>query len=171
MIAERSLGRYTGGGDSIRALSTDRFAGSRRAWARSGAPTTRSTDRVVALKLLPLQWAEDEVYLQRFRREAHAAARLNQPQVCVPIHNYGDVDGRLYVDMRLIDGSDLQALLNPPVHSIPARAVVIIEQVAMALDAAHQAGLVHRDVKPSNILIARYDFAHLIDFGVARASL
>ncbi len=126
------------------------------------------TDRVVALKLLPLQWAEDEVYLQRFRREAHAAARLNEPHI-VPIHNYGDVDGRLYVDMRLIDGSDLQALLNTG-PLIPARAVVIIEQVAMALDAAHQAGLVHRDVKPSNILIARYDFAHLIDFGVARAS-
>ena len=126
------------------------------------------TDRVVALKLLPAQWAEDEVYLQRFRREAHAAARLSEPHI-VPIHNYGDVDGRLYVDMRLIDGSDLQALLNSG-PLIPARAVVIIEQVAMALDAAHQAGLVHRDVKPSNILIARYDFAHLIDFGVARAT-
>ena len=125
------------------------------------------TDRVVALKLLPAQWAEDELYLQRFRREAHAAARLTEPHV-VPIHNYGDVDGRLYVDMRLIDGSDLQSLLAGGAL-IPSRAVVIVEQVAMALDAAHQAGLVHRDVKPSNILIARYDFAYLIDFGVARA--
>ncbi|MBX7448431.1 protein kinase [Mycolicibacterium sp. 3033] len=125
------------------------------------------TDRVVALKLLPAQWAEDELYLQRFRREAHAAARLTEPHV-VPIHNYGDVDGRLYVDMRLIDGSDLQTLLGSGAL-IPSRAVVIVEQVAMALDAAHQAGLVHRDVKPSNILIARYDFAYLIDFGVARA--
>ena len=126
------------------------------------------TDRVVALKVLAAQWAQDEVYLQRFRREAHAAAQLNEPHV-VPIHNYGDIDGRLYVDMRLIDGSDLQTLLNGG-PLVPARAVVIIEQVAMALDAAHQAGLVHRDVKPSNILIARYDFAYLIDFGVARAS-
>lgn len=125
------------------------------------------TDRVVALKLLPAQWAEDELYLQRFRREAHAAARLTEPHV-VPIHNYGDVDGRLYVDMRLIDGCDLQALLGNGAL-IPSRAVVIVEQVAMALDAAHQAGLVHRDVKPSNILISRYDFAYLIDFGVARA--
>ncbi|MEW5810771.1 MAG: protein kinase [Actinomycetota bacterium] len=125
------------------------------------------TDRVVALKLLPAQWAEDELYLQRFRREAHAAARLTEPHV-VPIHNYGDVDGRLYVDMRLIDGCDLQSLLAGGAL-IPSRAVVIVEQVAMALDAAHQAGLVHRDIKPSNILIARYDFAYLIDFGVARA--
>ncbi|MHA0289443.1 serine/threonine-protein kinase [Mycobacterium sp. C3-094] len=125
------------------------------------------TDRVVALKLLPAQWAEDELYLQRFRREAHAAARLTEPHV-VPIHNYGEVDGRLYVDMRLIDGCDLQTLLGSGVL-VPGRAVVIVEQVAMALDAAHQAGLVHRDVKPSNILIARYDFAYLIDFGVARA--
>ena len=126
------------------------------------------TDRVVALKVLPAQWAEDEVYLQRFRREAHAAARLSEPHV-VPIHNYGEIDGRLYVDMRLIDGCDLQTLLNTGAL-VPSRAVAIVEQVAMALDAAHQAGLVHRDVKPSNILIARYDFAYLIDFGVARAT-
>ncbi|MCV7071640.1 serine/threonine protein kinase, partial [Mycobacterium rufum] len=126
------------------------------------------TDRVVALKVLPEQWASDETYLQRFRREAHAAARLNEPHV-VPIHHYGEIDGRLYVDMRLIDGSDLQTLLHGG-PLVPARAVAIVEQIAMALDAAHQAGLVHRDVKPSNILIARYDFAYLIDFGVARAS-
>ncbi|RZT25157.1 serine/threonine protein kinase [Mycobacterium sp. BK558] len=126
------------------------------------------TDRVVALKVLPEQWAADEVYLQRFRREAHAAARLNEPHV-VPIHHYGEIDGRLYVDMRLIDGNDLQTLLHGG-PLVPARAVAIVEQIAMALDAAHQAGLVHRDVKPSNILIARYDFAYLIDFGVARAS-
>ena len=91
-----------------------------------------------------------------------------EPHV-VPIHNYGAIDGRLYVDMRLIEGTDLQTLLHAG-PLIPARAVVIVEQVAMALDAAHQTGLVHRDVKPSNILIARYDFAYLIDFGIARAS-
>ncbi len=110
------------------------------------------TDRVVALKLLPAQWAEDEVYLQRFRREAHAAARLTEPHV-VPIHNYGDFDGRLYVDMRLIDGSRSADAAQHRGADYP-RAVVIVEQIAMALDAAHQAGLVHRDVKPSNILIA-----------------
>ncbi len=125
-------------------------------------------DRVVALKVLPAQWAEDEVFQQRFRREAHAAASLNEPHV-VPIHNYGEIEGRLYVEMRLIEGRDLQAVLaSGPL--IPTRAVAITEQVAMALDAVHQVGLVHRDVKPSNILIARYDFAYLIDFGIARAA-
>lgn len=127
-----------------------------------------ATDRVVALKVLPAQWAQDDLYLQRFRREAHAAARLTEPHV-VPIHNYGEIEGRLYVDMRLIDGSDLHSLLSGG-PLLPARAVAIIEQVAMALDAAHHEGLVHRDVKPSNILVARYDFAYLIDFGIARAS-
>ncbi|PJE24155.1 MAG: cyclase [Mycobacterium sp.] len=126
------------------------------------------TDRVVALKVLPAQWAEDEMFQQRFRREAHAAARINEPHV-VPIHGYGEIDDRLYVEMRLIEGQDLHSVLR---HGplIPARAVAIIEQIAMALDAVHQCGMVHRDVKPSNILIARYDFAYLIDFGIARAA-
>ena len=87
----------------------------------------------------------------------------------MPIHSFGEIDGRLYVEMRLIEGRDLHALLaEGPL--IPARAVAIIEQMARALDAVHQSGLVHRDVKPSNILIARYDFAYLIDFGIARAA-
>ena len=93
---------------------------------------------------------------------------FNEPHV-VPIHSFGEIDGRLYVEMRLIEGRDLHSLLTEG-PLIPARAVAIIEQVARALDAAHQGGLVHRDVKPSNILIARYDFAYLIDFGIARAT-
>ncbi len=125
-------------------------------------------ERIVAVKVLPPQWAQDEIFQQRFRREAQAAARLHEPHV-VPIHSFGEIDGRLYVEMRLIEGRDLHALLaEGPL--IPARAVAIIEQVARALDAVHQSGLVHRDVKPSNILIARYDFAYLIDFGIARAA-
>jgi serine/threonine-protein kinase len=125
-----------------------------------------ATDRIVALKLLPSQWAEDETFQERFRREAHAAARLNEPHV-VPIHGYGEIDGRLYVDMRLIEGQDLQTILaDGPLP--PARAVMIIEQVARALNAAHKVGLVHRDVKPSNILVDEFDFAYLIDFGIAR---
>jgi serine/threonine protein kinase len=126
------------------------------------------TDRIVALKLLPQHLADDETFVQRFRREAHAAARLNSPHV-VPIHYYGEIDGRLYVDMRLIKGRDLQAVLaDGPLE--PGRAVRIIEQVAEALHAAHEIGLVHRDVKPSNILLDKNDFAYLIDFGIARAA-
>jgi predicted Ser/Thr protein kinase len=127
-----------------------------------------ATDRVVAVKLLPAQLAADEVFQQRFRREAQVAAGLNEPHV-VPIHDFGEIDGRLYVDMRLIDGSDLNTVLEGgPVE--PARAVRIVEQIASALDAAHRTGLVHRDVKPSNILVTDDDFAYLIDFGIARAA-
>jgi serine/threonine protein kinase len=125
------------------------------------------TDRVVALKVLPANFAQDSVFQQRFRREAHAAAQLNEPHV-VPIHTYGEIDGRLFVDMRLIEGRDLQTVLAAgPLK--PQRAVHIIEQVAQALQAAHAVGLVHRDVKPSNILLDDNDFAYLIDFGIARA--
>lgn len=125
------------------------------------------TDRIVAVKLLPKRLADDEIFKQRFRREAHAAAQLNEPHV-VPIHGYGEIDGQLYVDMRLIEGRDLQGLLTTTGPLEPARAVMIVEQVAKALQAAHNVGLVHRDVKPSNILVADYDFAYLIDFGIAR---
>ena len=127
-----------------------------------------ATDRIVALKLLPTHLSHDEVFQQRFRREAHAAARLNNPHV-IPIHFYGEIDGRLFVDMRLIEGRDLATVLEDgPLE--PSRAVRIIEQVAKALHAAHKVGLVHRDVKPSNILLDEDDFAYLIDFGIARAA-
>jgi serine/threonine protein kinase len=104
------------------------------------------TDRIVAIKLLPAHFSDNEEFQRRFRREAHAAAGLNSPHV-VPIHNYGEIDGRLYVHMRLIEGRDLQSVLaEGPLE--PRRAVRIIEGVALALHAAHQVGLVHRDVKP-----------------------
>jgi serine/threonine protein kinase len=124
--------------------------------------------RFVALKVLPASFADDAVFQERFRREARAAAGLDEPHV-VPIHDSGEIDGRLFVSMRLVKGHDLQELVAAgPLP--PARAVGIIEQIAFALDAAHRVGLVHRDVKPSNILVADNDFAYLIDFGIARAA-
>lgn len=126
------------------------------------------THRVVAVKVLPANLGNDPTFAQRFRREALAAAGLSEPHV-VPIHNFGEIDGRLYVDMRLIDGRDLQTIIAQGAIE-PSSAVGIIEQIASALTAAHRIGLVHRDVKPSNILIAENDFAYLIDFGIARAA-
>jgi tRNA A-37 threonylcarbamoyl transferase component Bud32 len=124
-------------------------------------------DRVVALKMLLPRYAQDPEFDKRFRREARAVARLDDPHV-VPIYDVGEIDGRLYVTMRLINGVDLQTLLDGgPLE--PDRAVYVIEQVASALHSAHQAGLVHRDVKPSNILLTHNDFAYLIDFGIAHA--
>ena len=132
------------------------------------AHDTEANNRTVAIKLLPAQLANDSSFVRRFRREAEAAAQLNNPHI-IPIHNYGEIDGRLYVDMRLVDGRDLQHVLDDgPLE--PGRAVRIIEQVAKALQAAHKVGLIHRDVKPSNILIDEDDFAYLIDFGIARGA-
>jgi serine/threonine protein kinase len=125
-------------------------------------------DRMVALKNLLPHFAHDRTFEQRFRREARAAARLDDPHA-VPIYDVGELEGRLYVTMRLIEGRDLQALIEDgPLE--PKRPVRIIEQVAAALHAAHHVGLVHRDVKPSNILITNNDFTYLIDFGIARAA-
>jgi serine/threonine-protein kinase len=127
-----------------------------------------STDRTVAMKVLPAHLADDHAFQQRFRREARAAAGLDEPHI-VPIYDFGDIGGRLFVSMRLIRGQDLQALLEDgPLE--PARAVGVVEQIAPALHAAHRIGLVHRDVKPSNVLVTEDDFAYLIDFGIARAA-
>jgi serine/threonine protein kinase len=125
-------------------------------------------DRMVAIKTLLPHFAQDKTFEQRFRREARVAARLDDPHV-VPIYDVGEIDSRLFVAMRLVTGDDLQTLINHgPLD--PGRAVHIIEHVASALHAAHKVGLVHRDVKPSNVLIAEDDFAYLIDFGIARAA-
>ena len=128
------------------------------------------TDRIVALKVLPAHLADDATFQQRFRRESQAAAGINEPHV-VPIHGYGEIDGRLYLDMRLIEGRNLGTILNDTDKPLtPTFAVKVAEQVAAALDAAHEAGLIHRDIKPSNILITEREFVYLIDFGLARTA-
>ncbi|WP_255507064.1 serine/threonine-protein kinase [Mycolicibacterium sp. 018/SC-01/001] len=124
--------------------------------------------RIVAIKVLPAGLADDPAFVQRFRREARTAASLNDPHI-IPIHQFGEIDGKLYVDMRFVDGHDLLVEIQQgPID--PVRAAGVIEHTATALDTAHRAGLVHRDVKPSNILLDRSDFCYLIDFGIARST-
>jgi serine/threonine protein kinase len=125
-------------------------------------------DRVVALKLMTQEITADPVFRQRMQREANIAGRLQEPHV-VPIHNYGEIDGQLFIDMRFVQGTDVTGVLRREGPLPPARAVAIIRQIASALDAAHRAGIVHRDVKPENILLTGDDFAYLVDFGIAAA--
>ncbi|EUA03497.1 serine/threonine-protein kinase pknD [Mycobacterium kansasii 824] len=125
--------------------------------------------RVVALKLISPEFSGDPVFRARMQREADAAGRLTEPHV-VPIHDYGEIDGKLFLEMRLVDGTDLATLLKRSGPLSPARAVAIVRQIASALDAAHTTGVTHRDVKPENILITDDDFAYLVDFGIARAA-
>jgi outer membrane protein assembly factor BamB len=129
-------------------------------------------ERFVALKRLLRELAADEQYRNRFQRESALAAKLSDPHI-VPIHDYGEIEGQLFIDMRLVDGGDLADLIKRGPLSA-ARTVDVIAQVADALDAAHAQALVHRDVKPSNVLLvgaeqAERGVAYLTDFGIARA--
>src|SRR5262245_30458434 len=111
-----------------------------------------ATGRRVALKVLIPELDQDERFRQRFLRESEIAAQLHHPHV-VPTLGSGEENGRLYLAMAYIDGSDLRALLRREGRLDPERALELLGQIAGALDAAHSAGLVHRDVKPGNILV------------------
>jgi serine/threonine kinase PknH len=126
-------------------------------------------DWTVALKVMSQTFSQDPVFRKRMEREARITGRLLEPHV-VPIHEYGEIDGQLFLEMRLIEGTDLGSLLAEHGPLPPPRAVAITQQVASALDAAHAAGVMHRDVKPQNILITRDDFVYLVDFGIASAT-
>lgn len=123
-------------------------------------------DRSVALKLLRPEFATDDRFIERFRRESKLAARLQEPHI-IPVHDWGEINGVLYIDMRLVDGRTLGDLLEAEGPLAPPRATSIANQVAGALDAAHAAGLIHRDIKPDNVLLTANDFAYLVDFGIA----
>jgi len=123
--------------------------------------------RTVALKLMAPELALDQRFRERFSREAELAMSLEHPNV-VPIHDAGDIDGRLYLAMRHVEGTDLRALLHAEGTLDNARALAICSQVAKALDAAHANGLVHRDVKPSNVLLDASEHVYLADFGLTR---
>lgn len=123
--------------------------------------------RTVALKLVAPEFAVDERFRERFAKETELAMSLEHPNV-VPIYDAGDVDGRLYLAMRFVAGTDLCKLLRAEGALEPARALAICRQVASALDSANAKGLVHRDVKPSNVLLDENDHVYLADFGLTR---
>ena len=125
-------------------------------------------DRPVALKLIAPQLAEDPDFRERFVRESRAAASIDHPNV-IPIYYTGASDeGALYIAMRYVEGSDLRTLVRAEQRLDPARAAYIVSQVARALDAAHARGIVHRDVKPANVLLGPNDHAYLTDFGLTK---
>ena len=138
--------------------------------ARGGTGTVykgydSTMQREVAITVLPEDLVAVPGYAERFRREAIAAGQLSEQHI-PPVYEADEIDGRLCLVTPFIEGSDLNHLLEADGPLTPERAVNIIEQIAVALDAAAEAGLVHRDVKPSTILVTDHDFAYLTDFGI-----
>ena len=128
-------------------------------------------ERPVALKLLSERLSDDDGFRERMLKESRLAASLDHPNV-VPIYEAGEAEGRLFIAMRYVDGTDLKVLLRREGALTPERAVAIAAQVADALDAAHAKGLVHRDVKPSNVLLDQQggrEHAYLADFGLTQS--
>jgi eukaryotic-like serine/threonine-protein kinase len=121
--------------------------------------------RFVALKFLPDDVAKDPQSLARFQREAQAASALNHPNICT-IHDFGQHEGRPFIAMEVIDGRTLRAMTDQR-FSVESLARVG-EQIAQALSVAHAAGIVHRDVKPENIMVRADGYVKVLDFGLAR---
>jgi serine/threonine protein kinase/streptogramin lyase len=124
-------------------------------------------ERKVALKLLSPDLASDPAFRERFVHESNAAASTEHPNI-VPVYGAGEADGQLYLAMRYIEGTDLRSLLGREGALSPERAARICAEIADALEAAHDRGLIHRDVKPGNILLDSRDRAYLTDFGLIR---
>src|SRR4051812_10343160 len=132
--------------------------------------TDIALDRPVALKLIADEFAGDQEFRERFRRESRLAASIRHPHV-VTVFRAGEEDGRLYIAMDFVEGTDLKSLLDERGVLEPAVARVIVAQVASALDAAHAKAMVHRDVKPANVLLAGEGaglHAYLTDFGLTK---
>jgi tRNA A-37 threonylcarbamoyl transferase component Bud32 len=149
---ERRLGR---GGMSVVYLAEDLALG-----------------RKVALKVLAPELSRDQSFRERFRLESRLAASIDHPNV-IPIYEAGEAEGQLYIAMRYVEGTDLRRLIDEEGALEPMRAVELIAHVADGLEAAHARGLVHRDVKPSNVLVAKpgeQEHAYLADFGLTKTA-
>src|SRR3954451_2001244 len=129
--------------------------------------THLALNRRVALKLIAPDLAADEGFRERFKQESMTAASIDHPNV-IPIYHAGEEDGKLYITMRYVDGTDLRAMIARDGKVEARQAAEIVSQVAAALDAAHKSGLLHRDVKPANVLIGEAGQAYLTDFGLTK---
>ncbi len=130
--------------------------------------TDTRLDREVALKVMRPDLAADQTFVSRFRREARSAARLSHPNV-VPVHDQGEDDGRVFLAMEYVEGRSVRELVDAEGALTPRAALDIMASVLTGLTAAHDAGYIHRDVKPENILIADNGQVKVADFGLARA--
>src|SRR5262245_34645600 len=129
--------------------------------------TELGLDRPVALKLVAPELAGDAAFRERFLRESRLAASIDHPGI-LPVYAAGEADGEVYLATRFVPGTDLRALLQEEGQLSAERALPLVEQVADALDAAHERGLVHRDVKPANVLVDSGDHCYLCDFGLTK---
>lgn len=131
--------------------------------------TDRQLGRHVAIKVLSPPYDRDQAFVERFRREAHAAARLNHPSI-VAVYDTGSDDGTHYIVTELVEGETLAELLARGEPLPPQRVVDISTEIARALAAAHERGVVHRDVKPGNVMLTPEGRVKVVDFGIARAA-
>ena len=124
-------------------------------------------NRTVAIKVLHSQFARDTSFVQRFRREAQAAARLNQPNI-VGVYDTGADDGTQYIVMEFIEGRTLAEFMQTGRRPTPVQAAEIAQKIAAAIAAAHAQGVIHRDIKPGNVMVTRDGTVKVMDFGIAR---
>ena len=164
-------------------LVGDEFAGYRlrAVLGRGGMSTVYQAENprlgnVIALKVLAPELATDDVFRTRFLEESRIAAAMNHPHV-IPIHDMGSTDGLLYIAMRCVSGTDLRQMISKRGRLLPDTSIFLLSQAARALDAAHRRGLVHRDVKPGNLLAERGnddsdpDHLYLCDFGITKPAI
>jgi hypothetical protein len=165
-----AVGRRIAAGDVVAGYEVGALVG-RGGMGEVYRALDRRLERPVALKLLTERLSDDDAFRKRLLRESRIAASLDHPNV-VPIYEAGEADGRLFIAMRFVDGTDLKGLLRQEGALASERAVAIVAQVADALDAAHGKGLVHRDVKPSNVLLDQQggrEHTYLADFGLTQS--